>query len=527
MVRFLMHWEDERVRRRWARKPGGVSAGCAFALALVIASAAIAQPPSGAAPPASGTAGDAVGMLVAAEQAVQTAIERTAPSVVAIARVRRGERRDAAAQFNFNLPGIQRPLVESLRPEVVPTEFGSGVILSDDGAILTCYHVVDAPAENDYYVWIAPRDGVVGDGNPLPARVQPLAGRVRAGDPWTDLAVIQVDAEGLPPMPMGDASQLRRGSFVVSLGNPYATARDGRASASWGIVSNLQRSAPPANEDSGNITPPEALQEFGTLIQTDARLNLGSSGGALVNLRGEMIGLTTSLAAVAGYEQAAGYAIPIDRPTLSTIAQLREGRTPAFGFLGVEPIDLEGNRGALVRRVVPGMPADRARIRAGDVIVAVDGQRIADAQALFREMSRRGADAEVQMTVVSSADGNQRTVTARLGKKRLALSRPGYSEVPEPSWRGMQVDFASALPPERLLRSGLGSQGETAVLRVDPDSAAWRAGVRPGQLVIEAAGKAVDRPEDFFQAVEGKKGQVELKLEDRIGSVDTVVVDPS
>lgn len=521
-----MGLEDERVQRRGARVAERVSAGCAFAISLLIAAVAVGQAPGGAAQRPSGAGGDASALLLAAEQAVQTAIERAAPSVVAIARVRRGERRDTAAQFDFNLPGVRGPLIESLRPEVVPTEFGSGVILSEDGAILTCYHVVDAPAENDYYVWIAPRDGVIGDGNPLPARVQSLPGRVRAGDPWTDLAVIQVDAKELPPMPMGDASQLRRGSFVVSLGNPYATARDGRASASWGIVANLQRAAPPAKTDSGESTLPEALQEFGTLIQTDARLNLGSSGGALVNLQGEMVGLTTSLAAVAGYEQAAGYAIPIDPPTLSTIAQLREGRTPAFGFLGVEPIDLEGNRGALVRRVVPGMPADRAEIRAGDVIVEVDGQRIPDAQTLFREMSRRAADAEVRMTVISSVDGKQRTATARLGKKRLALSRPGYSEVPEPSWRGMQVDFATALPPERLLRSGLSGGGETAVLRVDPESAAWRAGVRPGQLVIEAAGKAVNRPEDFFQAVEGKGGAVELKLEDRIGSVSTVVVDP-
>lgn len=467
--------------------------------------------------------GEAVRLMMAAEQTVQRAIERAAPSVVAIARVRRDGSRDAAAEFNFNLPGVQRPLLELARPDAVPTEFGSGVILSSGGAILTCYHVVDDPRESEYYVWIG-SDSPQAIDSPRNPR-SPYPARVLAGDPWTDLAVLQIEAEGLPAMPMGDATELRRGSFVVSLGNPYATARDGRASASWGIVSNLQRAAPPQATAPSEIPRPESLQEFGTLIQTDARLNLGSSGGALVNLRGEMIGLTTSLAAVAGYEQPAGYAIPIDPPTLATIAELREGRAPAFGFLGVEPMDLPGGRGALIRRVVPGMAADRAGIRSGDVVVAIDGQPVTDAEVLFRELSRRPADAEVQLQVISPGRSERRTLTTRLGKKRLALSRPGYSEIAEPSWRGMQVDFASALPPGRLLRSGVGRDGEAAVLRVDPDSPAWRAGVRPGQLLVEAAGESVVRPEDFYDAVAEQEGAVSLRLEERPGAPITVSVE--
>ena len=116
----------------------------------------------------------------------------------------------------------------------------------------------------------------------------------------------------------------------------------------------------------------ESLHELGTLIQTDAKLNLGTSGGALVNLKGDMIGLTTSLAAVTGQDSAAGYAIPIDKPMIAIIDQMRAGRTPAFGFLGIEPTDVTGDwrargvRGAVVRQVVGGMPASTARIRSGD-----------------------------------------------------------------------------------------------------------------------------------------------------------------
>ena len=473
----------------------------------------------------------ALAILAAAETAVQQAIERAAPSVVAIARFRRGAgaRQDQVSGFDFNLPGIRRPLVNLAVNDVLPTEFGSGVIISEDGAILTCYHVIDDPEENDYYVWLSEQavPGQVAPGIALPAQVVRVPAEVKAGDPWTDLAVLKIDAKNLPVMPMGDASNIRRGSFVVSLGNPYASARDGQASASWGLISNVQRSAPPARVDRSELNPAETLQEFGTLLQTDARLNLGTSGGALINIRGEMIGLTTSLAAVAGYEQAAGYAIPIDQPTLQTIAELKAGRAPAFGFLGVEPIDAGGTRGALVRRVVPGMAGDNAGLRSGDTIVAVDGKTIHDAGGLFREMSRRAADSEVTLTIFSGVGLGQRDLVARLGKKRLALARPGFSQIPEPTWRGMTVDFASALPPNRLMRGRLDDASEAAVVRVDPDSPAWKSGIRPGQLILQASGIKVQRPEEFYEAVEQLEGTVELTISTRFGSSSTVQVQPS
>jgi serine protease Do len=473
---------------------------------------------------------EGMAVMAAAEVAVQQAIDRAAPSVVAIGRFRRGggERRGGVNTFDFGIPAIGRPMGNLMVDSETPTEFGSGVILSEDGAILTCYHVIDDPEQNDYFVWVSDQaaPGASQAGYPIPAQVVRKPATVKAGDPWTDLAVLKIDAGGLPAMPMGDARRLRRGSFVVSLGNPYASARDGQASASWGLVSNLQRTAPRLRESSGDLTPPQSLQEFGTLIQTDARLNLGTSGGALIDMRGEMVGLTTSLAAVAGYEQAAGYAIPIDPAMLNTIASLREGKSPAFGFLGVEPTDAGGRRGALVRRVVPGMAGENAGIRSGDVVIGVDGQRIVDASDLFRELSRRAADAEVTLTVLSPAFGRQRTLVARLGKKRLALARPAYSEVEDPSWRGMWVDFASALPPDRLMRGNMTRTGEAAVVRVDPDSPAWRAGVRPGQMVLAVEDQPIDRPEDFYAAVENNSGNVTLRMSSTVGQATNVRVAP-
>lgn len=474
-------------------------------------------------------------LLMAAEQMVQQAIERAAPSVVAIVRVPRNESRDPASPLNFGLPGLPQPLADLFADKTIPLEFGSGVLFSDDGAILTCYHVLDDPKQYDYRVWLAvpPEPVIESDLQALPGRIrtfqrpsEAVPAVVRAGDPWTDLAVLKIDVGATPAVRFGDASKLKRGSFVVALGNPYATARDGQASASWGIVSNLQRRAQPTGSDAARqVRPAESLQEFGTLIQTDAKLSLGTSGGALVNLQGEMVGLTTSLAAVAGFESAAGYAIPIDEPTLATIQQLREGRLPAFGFLGVQPTDAGGRQGALVSSVVPGMAADNAGLRSGDVIVGVEDLPIDDAEGLFREMSRRPADSLVNLKIVSPG-AVPRSVAVRLGKKRLALIRPGYSEVAEPTWRGMAVDFVSALPPDRLQRMFRTSKSDAAVVRVDPDSPAWEAGVRPGQLIFRVESQEIEHPEDFYQAVSKASGNVTLWMGGLMGEEPTKFTIP-
>src|SRR5262249_18786288 len=140
--------------------------------------------------------------------------------------------------------------------------------------------------------------------------------KVKAADPRSDLALLEI-AEGsergeFVPVRWGSSAKLRRGHFVITLGNPYAIARDGEVCAGLGIVSNLARKAAPVSGESNPRASKPTLHHFGTLVQTDAKLPLGTSGGALLNLDGEMVGLTTAMAAGAGYDQAAGYAIPVD-----------------------------------------------------------------------------------------------------------------------------------------------------------------------------------------------------------------------
>ncbi len=319
----------------------------------------------------------------AMQEAMVDAIERAERSVVAIARVRKGQGGigGQAVRNDFPLDRVSVPMLNVLptSPDFVPNEFATGVVIDRQGHILTNFHVLGDPTENDYYVWVQRR--------PFRATRVEVPEEVRAGDPWTDLAILKVSAENLEPIVMGDASQLRKGMLVIALGNPYAIARDGDASASWGIVSNLRRVAPSTDPNIRFGTEVQSLHQFGTLIQTDARLELGTSGGALVNLKGEMIGLTTSLAAGTGFEQSAGFAIPVDKAFHKTVEILKQGRLPSFGFLGVQPEHLSladrqvGKFGAQVSYVVPGTPAAQAGLREEDIITHVNAEKVFDKYA--------------------------------------------------------------------------------------------------------------------------------------------------
>ena len=167
--------------------------------------------------------------------------------------------------------------------------------------------------------------------------------------------MLAIDAADLPPIAFGNADELKKGQIVISLGNPYAIARDGQPSAAWGIVANLQRKAP-ATPSEADPTGRPTLHHYGTLIQTDAKLNLGTSGGPLLNLKGEMVGLSVALAAAAGYEAAGGYAIPVDATFRRAVETLKRGREVEYGFLGIQPTNLQ-------QQEVLARPAGDARCR--------------------------------------------------------------------------------------------------------------------------------------------------------------------
>ncbi len=446
----------------------------------------------------------ALAAVSALEKLVTGAIEKAEKSVVAIARVRR------EAEAEAGVSGARHS--DPLDPGFVPHEFGTGVVIDAKGLIVTNYHVLGNVREADYYVWISRK--------PYPAKV-------KAADPWLDLAVLQIDAVNLRPITLGDARGVKKGQFVIALGNPYAIARDGQPSASWGIVSNLQRQAPTPRTLTRPSETGETLHRFGTLIQTDARLELGASGGALVNLKGEMIGLTTSLAALYGYERPGGFALPVDDDFRRALDTLKTGRLPDYGFLGIAPATLaadlrrQGRFGAEIQDqlgggVVPGTPAAAAGLRSKDVITHIEGQPVADSVELFRLVGALFADSEINLTVLRGGDasrpGRPLNVKVKLSKKRIDGPREGYAEIEPPTWRGLRVEYATAAPLFHEQARELDPAGCVGVIAVERDSPAWKAGLRVGDFVSHVGQSRVTTPREFYDAVNTLDGEAVFKL---------------
>jgi serine protease Do len=443
--------------------------------------------------------------MQAMEQLMVNSIERCEKSVVAIARVRKGS------------------IGDPTDPNFVPNEFGTGVVIDKAGLILTNYHVLGEIEKNDYYVWVQHRPFFV-------TRIMKST-VVQAADPWTDLAVLEIEADDLEPIQFGDAKKLRKGQIVISLGNPYAIARDGEPSASWGIISNLNRKASAITSSLQTDKRSETIHEFGTLIQTDAKLNLGTSGGALINLQGEMIGLTSSLAALRQYESAAGFAIPVDDVFKRVVDALKKGEQPEFGFLGVAPSNLSeaarrnGSLGVRIERVVDGSPAAYTDLKIGDLITHVNDAPIHDTDELMRELSSQFVGASIQLSIVRTSSKPLK-VAVQLGKKRIDSNRPSFAKNAPTAWRGMLVDYPTAIKDFYEFGYRVDPKGCVVVVEVELDSPAWQAGVRPQMFINRIDGHPITNPRAFYAQVKDKDKPVQLGLTSGSATENKIIVSP-
>jgi serine protease Do len=377
----------------------------------------------------------------------------------------------------------------------VPQAFGSGVVIDAAGLILTNYHVVQDATK----IFIR-----------LPGGKASYAD-IHAADPRSDLAVLRLldpKAAPLQPLALGDADRLERGQFVLSIANPFAVGfRDGQPSASWGILSNIRRRAVSTPREEERTKP---LYHYGTLLQTDARLHLGCSGGALVNLQGELVGLTTALAAIQGGETPGGFALPINAGMRRIVDVLKRGEEVEYGFLGVgfQERGPEGTVGMPLTYVTPGSPAElEGRLHHHDIIVAIDGQLVHDSDDLFVNLGTRLAGSKVKLRVRRA--GKEATVEVTLAKlyvpgKKIA-SAPGR----RPFYRGLRIDYTSLLV--QPARSGRIPAG-VLITDVQPGSAADFARLRSGEIITHVNDRRVTSPEAFYQAVPALAGPVTLTL---------------
>ncbi len=424
----------------------------------------------------------------ALETVMVEAIARARPSVVAITRERgddpdrttaiRGQSdRDAFLPRNRELVGGRaNPPGE----RASPGDFSSGVIIGDAGEILTTYHSLRGAIR----IWVRTE------------KRQEFEAEILAADPRSDLAVIvpregqALDLARLRPMAVGDASGMRPGTFLIALGNSYNAGRDGKASASWGILSNTARKvhAPEA----GMVGVRNQLFRYQpTLLQLDTKLNMGMSGGGVVNMKGELVGLTSAVADAVAYDIQAGYAVPIDRLGRRIVETLKQGKEVEYGFLGVALREEIPN---CVSSVGPGTPADRANIVANDIIVAVGDRQLDEDDGLTMALALVTPGESVPLKL--RRDG-QIVETRVLVSKFPVYGQAIFTNRPKP-WRGLRVDFTSVTGNEPL--ANMGHEG-VGVLDVETGSQADAAGLKKGQYITEVDGRRIATPADFQKAV--------------------------
>jgi len=426
-----------------------------------------------------------------AEKANPAVVNITATEIVRSSDKRRYE---GHAPFEFFFPNPDgRPRGDQDDDPERQDHGGSGFVISDDGYILTNYHVIeDADRINirllgDNHDYVAKRIGT---------------------DPDTDLAVVKIDADHkLPTIPLGDSDRMRVGDWVLAIGNPLAYEH----TVTVGVVSAKGRKLYAMNRDT-------SLDNF---IQTDAAINRGNSGGPLLNARGEAIGINAAITVSA---QGISFAIPINMAK-DIMSQLMNKGKVERGFLGVEIRDIDrdlddekrewfhltGRKGAFVELVRPDLPASRAGLKRGDAILTVDGKPLESSDDLIRLISAKTPGEQVALGIVR--DGKEQKLVAELTDRAAGITSAGPADA-EPQ---------ESREPEKMVDRSLGvvlHEISTEVrrdYRIPPEieglvivhvattSPAWEKGLREGDVVVEVNRKPVADMASFREATHGLK----------------------
>jgi serine protease Do len=390
------------------------------------------------------------------------------------------------------------------RPEHLPEAFGSCVVIdADNGLVLTSAHVIRRATK--IFVRLPGNRGSYAD--------------IHAADPRSDLAVLRLldPPRDLKALKFGDGDKLKKGQWVVSLANPFAAGfRDGSPSASVGIVSNLRRRGPAVRTEYEAARQP--LHIFGTLLETDVRINLGSSGGAILNLDGELVGLTTAFSALSSGEAAGGFAVPLDTSMKRIIEVLRRGEEVEYGFLGIQMTrDPLPGTPVHILETIPGGPAAQYGLMRDDYILSIAGRKIHDHDDLLLQIGIGLAGSEVEVEVATGGrTGPRRTVTLRLAKSPvqgsvIACNRPAPRA-------GLRVDWASIVARQsREIPVGV------AIREVISGSPADRARLQAGKVITRVNGKPVKKPADFYSAMKNAGRKVELTVLDFSGHQEETI----
>lgn len=327
-----------------------------------------------------------------------------------------------------------------------------------------------------------------------------MSARVKGRDPATDLAIIKVDATGLIAARFGDSDAARVGEWVVAEGSPFGLSY----SVTTGVVSAKGRGGLGMN----------AVEDY---LQTDASINPGNSGGPLVNLQGEVIGINTM---IVGRGSGIGFAVPSNMAKRVAEQLIKNGKVQR-AWLGVGVQDLtpelakalgaKAYDGVLINDVAPGGAAAIARIAPGDVVTKIAGKPVRDSQDLIREVINHDVGSTIQIEVVRG--GKTYATNATLSARQEPPVKPTPSEeVKAPANVGFGITM-KPIPEEALKKYGLVGKAQTYISYVEPNSPADRAGIQPGDAILEAGSAEKPSPEQVKGA--GAKGSLLLLLQRR------------
>ena len=401
--------------------------------------------------------------------------------------------------FNQDRPQFQQPPTQRRHEYKVPRRgMGSGMLLDQEGRILTNYHVVRDVDE--IKVQLA-------DKREFPAEVV-------GTDPKTDIAIIRIRGKvpgDVRVVKFGDSDMLNVGDWVLAVGAPFGLTQTVTA----GIISAKGRA------DMG-------IEDYEDFLQTDAAINPGNSGGPLVNMEGEVIGMNTAIASQSGQFAGVGFAIPINM-VKGYLPTLVKGGSIDRGFLGVIIQDITGplakqfnlpeGKGALVAQVNKDSPAGKAGLKAGDAIVRLDGKVVEDSRSLRKLVAATPPDAKVDLGIVR--DGREKTVSLTLGRMpdaAVAGTKPADTGSLEKLGLNVQT-----LTPQLGTQFGYAGQKGVLVADVEFGSVAALANMQSGDLITEANRKAVTTVDELRNVVAASKDSVLLLVRRKEASLFVVL----
>jgi serine protease Do len=409
-------------------------------------------------------------------------VEKVAPSVVTVFTTQTVSRRlstfpfsdDALRQFfGGQLPRQGKQTLQGL---------GSGVIVSPDGYILTANHVVSGAEEI-----------MVGLGTELRKYKAKKVGT----DAGTDVALLKIEEKNLPAITFADSEKARAGDIVLAVGNPFGL----RQTVTMGIISAVGR---------GGM----GIVDYENFIQTDAAINMGNSGGALVDIKGQLLGINTAIFSRTGGNQGVGFAIPANLAR-DVMQSLREKGRVVRGYIGAsvqpltpelaEAMKLKGEpTGALVGEVTAKSPSEKAGLKTGDVITAVNGKKINDARELRLMIGSMQPGTMVQIEI--NREGQKKTFDVALAEMPPGATEEGPEESPEESAQPEKTTVFGGVAIADItddVRSALNLPKEihgAVIAEIDADSPAGKAGLREGDVIQEVNKQPVKNAKDLVAA---------------------------